>query len=229
MKVFSSWSGGKDCCLALWKAARAGHEVVCLLNMLDESGERSRSHGTKAGILRAQSEAMGIPIIQRATSWGDYERSFKDAALGLKQAGMEGGIFGDIDLQEHREWVERVCAEVGMEAILPLWREGREGLLREFIDLGFEAVVVAARASSLGPEWLGRKVDERFLSDLQKLGRVDLSGEGGEYHTLVTGGPLFSTKIIITEARRESRKGYYFLDFAGWRLMAREGSDENRG
>jgi len=226
MKVFSSWSGGKDSCLACWRAMQSGHRVVGLLNILGEGG-RCRSHGVREGVLRAQSEAMGIPIVQVSTSWEDYERTFKDAALGLKRAGAEGAVFGDIDILEHRQWVERVCSETGLTPLLPLWGGMREDLLRELIRLVFESVVVAVRASALGPEWLGRKVDEVFLDELRKQ-QVDLSGEGGEYHTLVTDGPLFASKIEIMEARRESRGGYHFLDVAEFRLAGKAGGDGNR-
>ncbi|MCK5124174.1 MAG: ATP pyrophosphatase, partial [Dehalococcoidia bacterium] len=95
MKVFSSWSGGKECALATYKAISQGHEVLYLLNFISEDGERSRSHGTKASVLALQAEAIGIPLIQVQTSWEDYEENFKKAVRELQDKGIEGGVFGD--------------------------------------------------------------------------------------------------------------------------------------
>ena len=102
MKVFSSWSGGKECALATHKATSRGHEVLYLLNFISEDGERSRSHGTKSGVLALQAGAIGIPLIQVKTSWENYEENFKKVARELRDQGIEGGVFGDIDLEEHR-------------------------------------------------------------------------------------------------------------------------------
>jgi diphthine-ammonia ligase len=81
VKVFSSWSGGKECALATYKAISQGHEVLYLLNFISENGERSRSHGTKASVLALQAEVIGIPIIQIKTSWENYEENFKKVGI----------------------------------------------------------------------------------------------------------------------------------------------------
>ena len=131
MRVFASWSGGKECALATHKAISQGHEVAYLVNFISEDGERSRSHGIKADVLALQAEAIGIPLIQVKTSWENYEHNFKRVARELRDKGVEGGIFGDIDLQEHRDWVERVCGEVGIKPFLPLWGMKSEELIDE--------------------------------------------------------------------------------------------------
>jgi len=172
MKAFISWSGGKESCLSCYEAMQSKDiEVSYLLNMISEDGRRSRSHGISVGLLRLQSEAMGIPILQIRSSWEDYEKRFKRAVLELKEKGIEAGIFGDIDLEQHRAWVERVCKEMGIKAILPLWGREREDILKEFINLGFEAIVVA---TSFDKNWLGRKIDKKFLQELETLEEIDL-------------------------------------------------------
>ncbi|NLT28431.1 MAG: diphthine--ammonia ligase, partial [Dehalococcoidales bacterium] len=187
-KAFVSWSGGKDCCLACFKAMNDGLDVRFLLNMATEDGMRSRSHGLSKEVLEMQAQAIDLPLIQRMTSWNDYEQEFSKVLLELKEQGVTDGIFGDIDLDEHRLWVERVCQEYGITPHLPLWAQDQSALLREFIDSGFKALIVAVDASVMGEEWLGRVVDANLVVDLEKAGNITPCGEAGEYHTLVIGG-----------------------------------------
>lgn len=211
MKAFISWSGGKESSLSCYKAMER-LEIIYLLNMISEDGKRSRSHGLDPILLKAQSESMGIPIVQRRTTWQSYEQEFKKAIQELKKDNIEAGVFGDIDLEEHKEWVERVCGELGIKAILPLWGKSRTEILDEFIDSGFEAIVVATKADLLGPEWLGKKVDEKFVKAMKGIDKVDLCGEAGEYHTFVTDGPIFKRKIKILDEKKVQRSEHWFLD-----------------
>jgi len=160
---FASWSGGKDSCLALHRAMRAGGRPERLLTMLVEEGNRSHSHGLSLEVLRAQAAALGVPITFRATTWGDYERHFIGALKEFRAAGIEAGVFGDIDIGAHREWVERVCDEAGLAACEPLWRAERRALLEEFMDAGFVARVVMVRGGALGPDFLGRTLDRALV------------------------------------------------------------------
>jgi diphthine-ammonia ligase len=207
-KVFASWSGGKDSSLACYRAMKDGFEVSYLLNLLSEDGKRERAHGTRPFLLRLQSEAIGIPVIQVNASWEGYERKFKQAVEELKKEGVEGGIFGDIDLIAHREWVESVCKDLEIEPIIPLWGIDPEDILLEFIAEGFEAVVVATRIKE---EWLGRKVDEAFIEELKEF-EFHLSGESGEYHTFVFDGPIFRRRIKVSELEKVYVEGTWFLD-----------------
>ena len=219
LKAFVSWSGGKDAALSYYRAMKNFH-VTHLLNMIAEDGQISRSHGIRTDVLRLQAEAMGFPIVQPRSSWETYEAEFKKALADLKDSGVEAGIFGDIDLEEHREWVERVSRESGMEAVLPLWGEkNRENLIEELIESGFEAVVVATKKDLLGPEWLGRSIDHDFVRDISKIKGVDISGEGGEYHTFVISGPIFKKRINILKSEKITRDGHCFLDILGCELQ----------
>ena len=219
-KAFVSWSGGKETSLACYKATQNKNLTIkYLLNMISEDGKHSRSHGISSALLRAQADAMGIPIIQRKTTWEGYEGVFKEAVSELKKEGVKTGVFGDIDLQEHRDWVERVCREIGIRPVLPLWKEDREKLLREFIRVGFKAIVIATKADLLGKKWLGRKIDEEFIEDLKRLNNIDLCGEKGEYHTFVFDGPLFKKRIEITKSKKVLRKKHWFLEILEWKLL----------
>jgi diphthine-ammonia ligase len=210
VKVFCSWSGGKESCLACYKAMQEGHEPASLLTMVTTTGNYTRSHRLSRNLLAAQSRAIGIPLHQRRTSWNIYEREFIRALISLKQEGIEGGVFGDLFLHEHRQWVERVCAQAGMVPLLPLWNmEGRD-LLRAFIEAGFEATVIAVRNDVMSDHWLGKRIDGEFMQQMEGAG-VDVCGENGEYHTLVVDGPLFRARINIGDSRIARRGTVSFL------------------
>lgn len=214
-QVFTSWSGGKDSCLACYQAINSGLKVRYLLNMVNEDGRQSRTHGLSAKLLQVQSQAIGIPLAQRRATWDNYEAEFKSMLRAFKQEGITGGVFGDIDIEEHREWIERVCGEVDITPYSPLWGESQDKIMRDFIGSGFEAVVVAAKADLLGEEWLGRRIDLDFIKHLDELKETkDITpcGEAGEYHTFVFDGPLFNQRIEILETNKVLREGYWFLE-----------------
>jgi len=216
MKVFSSWSGGKESCLACYKALSEGYDVSYLLNFISEDGTRSRAHGISSDLLVLQAEAIGIPIIQVKSTWESYEAKFKDAAAGLKKEGVKGGIFGDIDLPEHKEWVDRVCSEAEVASIEPLWGIEPIEILKAFVNTGFKAIVIKVKADLFGEDWLGKEINMQFINDLPK--DIHPCGEHGEYHTFVVDGPLFQRRIEITEAEKKLKDGSWLLDISGYRL-----------
>ena len=221
LDVAISWSGGKDSALALHRALRQEHEPLFLLTMVNRDAGRSMSHGLDPALLRAQAQATGIPLVSREVTWESYEEGFKEAVSGLKAEGVLGVVFGDIDLVGHREWAERVCHEVGVVPLLPLWGGERRALLDELVESGFEAIIVAADADLLGEEWLGRRIDATSIDELARLGEergIDPCGERGEFHTLVTFGPLFRRRILVLEAEPVLRDGYRFLDIQRFAL-----------
>ncbi len=212
MKVFVSWSGGKETSLSCYRVMqKEDTKVSCLLNMISEDGRHSRSHGVNSALLKLQAEAIEIPLVQRKTTWKSYEKEFKKAVSDLKRQGIQAGVFGDIDLQEHRDWVERICKEVGIKPILPLWKEKREELLEEFIKAGFKAIVVTTNADFLGKEWLGREINNEFIKELKALGNIDLCGEKGEYHTFVYDGPIFRRPVEFAMGRKLLKDKHWFL------------------
>jgi uncharacterized protein (TIGR00290 family) len=126
-------------------------------------------------------------------------------------------VFGDIYLDEHKDWVERVCGDLGIEAVEPLWNKSSEKVLTDFINAGFEAIIVSAKAELIDEGWVGRRADRDFMEYL-KAKNIDICGENGEYHTLVVSGPLFKRRIEIIETRTINRDNYWFLDNCKYRL-----------
>ena len=212
--VFCSWSGGKDSAFALHEAAAAGAVPRQLIAMMIEGGERSRSHGLSREVLAAQAEAVGLPIEFGAASWSGYEAELlRLLEANVAAGGPTVGVFGDIDLQEHRDWVERVCGLAGAEARLPLWQRDRRRLMDELLAAGFEAVIVAVRDGVLPPELLGRTIDAALVTEIERHG-ADAAGENGEFHTLVVDGPLFRHRLEVEPGERSLRDGVWFLDLA---------------
>ncbi len=191
-----SWSGGKDSALAFHRAVRAGLRPVALLTMFKEDGERSRSHGLRPSILAAQAEALGLPLLQGHASWEGYESIFIGQLRKARALGAEAAVFGDIDLQPHRDWEEQVCAAAGLQPLLPLWQEPRRTLVEELLREGFRATLVAVREGRLPMEFLGRVLDADLVEALERHG-CDACGEEGEYHSVVVAGPGFATPLDL--------------------------------
>ena len=213
-----SWSGGKDSCFAAYEAIDRGYEISHLVNFISGDFHRVSFHGTEARLIQLQSEAIGIPLLQKETTWDGYEQEFKEAVRSLIPTGVEGMVFGDIYLQEHKDWVERVCGDLGIQAIEPLWGKSTEELMSNFIDNGFEAVIVSAKSELIDAYWIGRRADKAFMEYLKRR-NIDICGENGEYHTLVTNGPFFNRQIRLIESKTITRDNYWFLDTIKYELI----------
>jgi len=211
--IACSWSGGKDSCLALWRAVRAGARLDCLLTMFTEDGERSRSHGLSRAVLEAQATAIGVPLLCRSASWDDYEMAMIDLLCEAASRGVTAVVFGDIDIPRHREWEETVCQHAGLNAVLPLWQQDRMAILDEWWGAGFEARIVVARDGVVERRYLGRVLDRWSAAELVQAG-VDACGENGEFHTVVTAGPLFREPIPIVLGEQVLRSGCWFQDLS---------------
>ncbi|MGY3794291.1 Dph6-related ATP pyrophosphatase [Aquimarina sp. 433] len=209
MSFLCSWSGGKDSCYAMHMAIKDGYSPSVLLNVLNEYGDRSRSHGIPKEILKAQANAMSLPIHFFESSWGDYERLYIENLQSLaKKYGLQSAIFGDIDIESHRQWEEKVSNAANIKAILPIWQQPRKQLVLDMIAYGIEAIIVSCN-NDLGSDYLGRAIDKELIQDLESLG-VDACGENGEYHTLVVNAPLFEEKLNVQVVEKETSSNYNF-------------------
>ena len=179
--------------------------------MFEEDEERSKSHALPLEVIEAQAKSMGVPFMIRGADWGGYEEQFLDAMKECKDRGIHHGVFGDIDLVDHLEWVQKTCAKVGMEAVHPLWMEPRRKILEEFIAAGFEAYIVVVNTKMMPAHFIGRKFTIELMDELEELG-IDSCGESGEFHTVVVDGPIFSERVRTVFSGEHERDGYVFLD-----------------
>jgi uncharacterized protein (TIGR00290 family) len=210
-KILCSWSGGKDSCFALMLAIENGYVPTVLLNVLNEEGKISRSHGIPAAILQAQANAMQLPIHLVAASWQTYEQQFTNALKTLRaEYSISAAVFGDIDLQAHRDWEEKVCDHAGLIAVLPLWKKDRKALVLQMLDAGIKTMIVSCN-ETIGKDFLGQYLTPKLIDTLEALG-IDACGENGEFHTLVTDCSLFKHPISVDVVAKLHHEGYWFSE-----------------
>lgn len=209
MNILCSWSGGKDSCFALMKAKDQGYTPKVLLNVLNEDGQISRSHGIPSNVLNAQGKAAGLPIHLIQSSWNDYEKNFTSALEYLKNSyAIDAAVFGDIDLQPHRDWEEMVCSKAGLKAILPLWQQDREQLVLQMLNSGIKTMIVSCN-EKMSEYFIGKMLDEALINELKAID-VDVCGENGEFHTLVLDCPLFSFPVNVEITSKQKHDQYWF-------------------
>jgi uncharacterized protein (TIGR00290 family) len=168
-----------------------GYKVTHLLNF--RNMKKIGSHEINPKIIQAQSEAIGIPLIQK--DFFSYEQEFKKVVLDLRAEGarIDGAVFGHIET--HKALVDRICQDLNIDLLLPIWKQDSTNILTEIVDSGFEVFLVSIKDGLLGKEWLGRRIGDGFISDLRALNEsIDPCGENGEFHTLVTDGPIFKKR-----------------------------------
>jgi uncharacterized protein (TIGR00290 family) len=200
-----SWSGGKDSCAA-YHRARADFDIVAAVTMFNEDGTRSRSHGLRPEIVRAQVERLGLQPIAENCAWATYDAAFARALTAAAGLGVSHVIFGDILFDEHRTWAERLSAGSGLTAVEPLWKRPTVDLFRELLASGTRARIVTVRSSKLDESYLGRDLAENLLDDFAARD-VDPCGERGEYHTVVTACPAFSRPLRVRALGRAANSG----------------------
>jgi uncharacterized protein (TIGR00290 family) len=181
--------------------------------MMIEGGQRSRLHGLSRHLLQAQADCMGVPIWFRAASWADYTAIFRAAVAEAAAGGFRVGVFGDLDTDAHRGWVDTQCTSAGAAARLPIWKRDHRRAATDLLRAGFQVRIVAVKAGILSPPLLGRTLDDDVLEQIVNAG-ADPAGENGEYHTVVTDGPLFDQPLPLTDGRTLLRDRTWFLDLS---------------
>ena len=205
MKFAVSFSGGKDSMLALHEMVAAGHEPVALVVTFRQEAGRSWVHGIEPNLLSAIGDSLGIPLIYCNAKSETYDRDMEYALGQTRELGATACVFGDIDTTGHRDWDEARCAAVGFDAILPLWKRDRLEAVRKTLDLGYQCLIKCIRNDILPDSWLSQPLSHEYIEQMQILG-VDACGENGEYHTVVTDGPLFHHPV------NTENRGLVFLD-----------------
>jgi diphthine-ammonia ligase len=208
--ILCSWSGGKDSCFAMMQAIKVGYSPKVLLNVLNEEGKISRSHGIPSAILQQQANAAGLPIHMISSSWEEYEKHFTAALSTLKQQyKLSHAVFGDIDLQPHRDWEEKVCKNAELTAVLPLWQQNRKQLVMQMLDSGIETIIISCN-ETMGERFIGQTITPALVEELESMG-IDACGENGEYHTLVLNCPLFKQKLQDISVKQKVLHNKYWF------------------
>jgi uncharacterized protein (TIGR00290 family) len=214
-KALVAWSSGKDSAFALHEARRSGGlDVVGLLTTLTEDYGRVSMHGVREEILDRQAEALGLPCRKVRIPAGcvnaDYERAMGAAMEAARAEGIEQVVFGDLFLEDVRAYRERMLEGSGIEPAFPLWGRPTAALAAEMVAAGLEARIVCLDPRKLPPSFAGRTFDTALLAELPE--GVDPCGENGEFHTCVTGGPMFRESLEALAGETVLRDGFVFTD-----------------
>ncbi len=214
-KILFGWSGGKDSAMALYQIQKdKKYQVASLLTTVTEGYERVSLHGVRRTMVEKQALSLDIPLhevfIPKSCSTEEYGARMKAALKKLKQDGIEAVAFGDIFLEEVRQYREENLARAGMKSVFPLWGRDSAELISSFIASGFQAVVTCIDSKVLDKRFLGRKLDQDFIAELPP--NIDPSGENGEFHTFVYDGPIFKQRIGFERGETVLKGVFYFID-----------------
>ena len=213
--IVVGWSGGKDSALALHATLADPDTCVrALLTTVTAEYERVSMHGVRTALLEAQADALGIPlrtarIPPRATN-ESYEAAMRAALAPFRDDGVEEVLFGDIFLADVRAYRERLLAVLGMRGRYPLWGRDTAALARDFIALGFRAVLVCVDPRQVPAALCGRELDAQLLAELPP--GADPCGENGEFHTFVYDGPDLRNPVAFTRGEVVERDGFVYCD-----------------
>lgn len=218
-----NWSGGKDSAFALHKVLQGNEfEVKYLLTTVNSHWQRISMHGVRRELLQKQAEVIGIELIEvllpEMPSMEDYEAEMTKTLDFLLEQGITHSIFGDIFLQDLREYRENKLKEKGLTGVFPLWQIPTSQLVTEFIEQNFKTITVCVDATKLDQNFCGRVIDQSFVDDLPK--EVDVCGENGEFHTFVFDAPFFKKMIEFTKGEtvfrdyksENIRSEFYYCD-----------------
>lgn len=225
-----SWSGGKDCALALWLLQNDGQmEVVSLHTTVEEQTGRVGLHGVHETLIEDQARAIGLPLEKiYFPGSGDnqaYEKAMEEYFLTLSNKEIKYIAYGDILLEDLKEYRERMLMMNGFEGLFPLWKKNTHQLAQTIIEKGFKTKICAADADKIDRRWVGEDYTTAFINGLSK--DVDPCGENGEFHTFCYDGPIFKNQLTIEVKKLVSRsydlekdegdiqkKSFWFADLA---------------
>lgn len=209
------WSGGKDSALALWTLReQEGRLPDTFLTTVTSDYDLVSMHGVRRELLRRQAQLIGVPLVEveipARCSNEVYEAQMTAAFTSAEMVGVEEMAFGDLFLEDIREYRESRLAATGRRARFPLWGLDTAELARRFIAVDFRAILVCVDPRMLDRLFAGREFDESLLTDLPA--EVDPCGENGEFHTFVYHGPIFSEAVACRGGQVGERDGFVFCD-----------------
>jgi len=208
MRVGVLFSGGKDSCYAMYKALQE-HKVGCLISVVSENKESYMFHTANIELVDAQAEALGMPLVKARTKGvkeGELDDLKKALLIAINDYGIKGVVSGAIASDYQASRIRRICEELGLESITPLWGEDQLGLLREVVKHGFKVLIVGIAGYPLDRSWLGREINDEVINELEKLkNKIGLqpAGEGGEIETFVVDSPMHKKKVRIIRVEKD--------------------------
>jgi uncharacterized protein (TIGR00290 family) len=214
-RILLAWSSGKDSAWALHALRQQpGVTIVGLLTTFNEAAGRVSMHAVRRELVEAQAAAAGLPLWPVFLPWPcsnqDYEERMRAVCGKARLDGVQGIAFGDLFLEDVRQYRERQLSGSGLEPLFPLWQRDTAALAREMLEAGLRAKITCIDPRKLAPRWVGREFDTEFLAALPE--HVDPCGERGEFHTFAYAGPMFAQGISVSTGAVVERDGFIFAD-----------------
>ncbi|MBX5328363.1 MAG: TIGR00289 family protein [Candidatus Bathyarchaeota archaeon] len=215
MRVAVLATGGKDSTLALYRVLHAGHEVKYLVSMIPLREDSWMFHYPNIRLMDLFAQAVKIPLVKAETS-GIKEIEVEDLKRLIGTLDVDAVVSGAIASNYQKIRIEKICEQLKLKCITPLWGENPLNLIKEILQHRFETIITGVYAYGFSREWLGRKIDEATVKDLIELNRqygISIVGDGGEYETLVLDAPFFKKRISIIEAKKtwKNQSGYFLV------------------
>lgn len=215
MRVAVLASGGKDSTLSLYYAFKEGYEVKYLVTMIPQREDSWMFHFPNIQLVDLFAEAVEIPLVKGETA-AIKEEEVEDLKNVLATLPIDAVVSGAIASQYQKNRIDKICQELGLKSIAPLWQKDPLNLLKEIVALNFETIIIGVYAYGFDKTWLGRKIDATTIDDLIELNKkygISLVGEGGEYETLVLNAPIFKKQIKILQKEKiwENQSGYLLI------------------
>jgi uncharacterized protein (TIGR00290 family) len=214
-KILLSWSGGKDSAMALYEIQKGSkYAVRALLTTVTEGYDRISMHGVRRALLEKQADALGLPLekvyIPKNATNEEYETQMRALLERYCREGIKVVAFGDIFLEDLRQYREKNLAQIGMKGFFPIWKMDSRELAHSFVALGFQAVVVSVDSKLLDQSFAGSFIEDEFIQRLPP--GVDPCGENGEFHSFVFDGPLFRRRVSFMRGEVVRRDAFWYCD-----------------
>ena len=211
-KITISWSGGKDSALALYKILLSGeYEVAHLHTVFNASNKRVGLHGVHENLIEKQAEAIGVPLVKLYLEESDnhdrYEALMKHFYNNCFREGIQAVMFGDIFLEDLREYRMRMLTTARLEGVFPIWKIESARLLEDFLNVGFKTLLCSAKSEYFEAADVGKIITTDFVQRFSN--KIDICGENGEFHTFVVDGPIFRSPVKFSLGEVTSRSYQY--------------------
>ena len=224
MRLAALVTGGKDSILALYRAQQMGHTIEVLGTMIPKRSDSYMFHFPNIHLIDYIAKALEIPLVKAETS-GIKEKELEDLRKLLASLDVDGVVTGAVLSAYQKERIDRLCGELGIRSVAPLWQQDQLEIMKELLRLKFRVILVGVYAYGLDQTWLGQEIDPETLEKLVELHekfQISLVGEGGEYESLVLDAPIYKKRLQIVEAEANYEKGSGVLVIKKVKLMDKD-------
>ena len=218
MKLGVLFSGGKDSCYAAYLAKQQGNELTCLISIFSENPDSFMFHTPNIKLVEKQAKVMGLPLITETTK-GEKEKELEDLEKAIKEAKkkykIQVIITGALYSEYQTSRIEKICKKLKLKCVNPLWHKDEIDYLKELIKDEFKVMIIGVAAYPLDESWLGKEIDNAFITDVKELNQqyeIHPAGEGGEFETFVLNCPLFKKELKVTGKKISGEKNSWKMD-----------------